>query len=106
MYAHFTKCSLLFQPTSNFKTYRVCCSQKFMYAVLFYNPIAENTECPAPGPLILGMCPIPDEHMTSTSDYDSQYTAPKARMNSELSWTASLEARNAGVDNFYIQVGK
>jgi len=77
-----------------------------MNAVFFHNSIWENTECPAPGPLILGMCPIPDEHMTSTSDFDSRFTAPKARMNSESAWSASKAARNAGVDDFYIQVSK
>ena len=65
-------------------------------------------ECVDPGPLIDGSIPIPDDHMTASSEWDITltplWTALYARMSSATGWCAAQQDIDAAVPSFYLQV--
>jgi len=66
--------------------------------------LVPEPQCTDSEPLVDGTNPIPDDHMTASSDWGAGWDAPMARMSSGNGWAASLESVQADVPSFYIQV--
>jgi len=67
--------------------------------------ILPEPQCADSEPLVDGNNPIPDYHMTASSDWGAGWNAPMARISAGNGWAASQESVKADVPSFYIQVG-
>jgi len=80
----------------------VCLYKRILLPIIVLVP---EPQCADSEPLVDGTNPIPDDHMTASSEWDADWGAPMARMSSGNGWSASPESVQADVPSFYIQVG-